>query len=303
MTPMAVAIVNLNTREPLRACLQTVIAEAPPEIVVADNGSTDGSIEMVQAEFPAVRIQVHPENPGYGTAANRAIAACRSPYVLLLNSDTELRPGALAGLAEYLDRHAQVGIVGPRLVDPDGTLQPSCYPFPGSLAWLLDNNTLSAVVRGVPGLRDQCLRTSPHDKAQRVPFVKGAALAIRREAFDRVRGFDETFFMYAEEVDLCYRLLLAGWETHFAPVTDVTHLGGASTNQVRTAMTVEHYLGEMRFYRRHYSPLRVAGLIALHKMIVLSRLIRDSVRLRLARGAARGIAEDVAAWKRLLLGG
>ncbi|MBA3658471.1 MAG: glycosyltransferase family 2 protein [Gemmatimonadales bacterium] len=303
MTRMAVAVVNLNTREHLRVCLRTALAAAAREIVVADNGSSDGSLEMVRAEYPGVRLQVHSENPGYGAASNRAIAACTSPYVLLLNSDTEIRPGALEALTAYLDEQPESGIAGPRLLNPDGTLQPSCYPFPGSLAWLLDNNTLSRSVGVVPGLRDLCYRTSPHDRARPVPFVKGAALAIRRTAFDEVRGFDESFFMYAEEVDLCYRLGAAGWEIHFAPVTDVTHVGGASTRQVRTAMAIEHYRADLRFYRRHYAPARVASLVALHKLNLVARLVRDSVSLRSARADRPNVAEDLAAWKRLLLEG
>lgn len=301
MAPMSVAVVNFNTHHHLHACLATVLAEGPAEVVVADNGSTDGSVEMLRAEYPDVRLQVHPHNPGYGTAANHAIGSCRSPYVLLLNSDTELRPGALRALGGHLDRHPRAALVGPRLLNPDGTLQPSCYPFPGSLAWLVENGTPAFVTARVPRLRRRSLRTWAHDTIRQVPFVQGAAIAIRRSAFDQVGGFDDGFFMYAEEADLCLRLAAAGWEIHFAPVTDVTHAGEASTGQQRTEMVIEHYRADLRFYRRHYPAAQVAALVALRKGIVLARLLRDAIRLECLPGRNPGLAEDVAAWKRLLI--
>src|SRR5207249_1100336 len=123
----AVVIVSWNTRDLLRTCLLRAAAELPAELVVVDNGSVDGSVEMVRAEFPEVRLQVLPENPGYGAAANRGCAATESEYVVLLNADAFLRPGALAGLTRHLQEHPRAGVAGPRLVNADGTLQRSCH--------------------------------------------------------------------------------------------------------------------------------------------------------------------------------
>ncbi len=119
-TPMAVAIVNYNTREYLRACLATVLPEAPSEVVVVDNASSDDSVEMVQAEYPNVALHANKTNVGYGAAANQAIASCIAKYILLLNADTLLQPGALRALSSYLDLGSQIAIVGPRLVNPQG---------------------------------------------------------------------------------------------------------------------------------------------------------------------------------------
>lgn len=204
--PMAVAVVCHNTRDDLRACLESLRSEAPAEVVVADNGSTDGSAAMVRSEFPEVRLLVDEGNPGYGAAANRAVAATVSPYVLLLNADTRVTPGALRALAAFLDAHPRAGVAGPRLVNPDGTLQVSCFPFIGTLRLMLEKTPAARWLARVPALRDRWLLShSLHDRPREVPWVLGAALALRREAFAAVGGFDPAFFMYAEEIDLCQK--------------------------------------------------------------------------------------------------
>ena len=199
MSATDVVIVNWNTRDLLRTCLQHASSEQPAQIVVADTGSRDGSPEMVRREFPQCTLVLIPENPGYGAASNMAIELCASEYVLLLNSDTEVHPGTLRVLQEYLDTHERAAIVGPRLVGPDGSSQESCFPFPRPLRPLTQIKA----------------RSLSHDRAGPVPWVLGAALAIRRAAFDAVGGFDQAYHMYFEEVDLAYRLRKAGWEHTF----------------------------------------------------------------------------------------
>jgi GT2 family glycosyltransferase len=302
MMPIAVAIVNYNTREHLRECLGTVYAEAPSKVVVVDNASSDSSVEMVQAEYPWVVLHANKTNLGYGAAANQAIASCTAEYVLLLNSDTFLQPGALRALSTYLDLHPHVAIVGPRLVNLDGSLQASCYPFPTPLNALLMNTTLGRLIGYVPGLRNYYLYTWPHSRARVVPWVKGAALAIRQKAFKAVGGFDEFFFMYFEETDLCSRLGALGWEVHFAPVTTIVHTGGASTRQRRTDMAIQYFVSLRRFYQRHYTRKRLAALVVVVKGIMLVRWIVNSVRLHITHDPHRraAIAEEIVAWQRVL---
>ncbi|MBU6481602.1 MAG: glycosyltransferase family 2 protein [Nitrospirae bacterium] len=301
---IAIIIINYNTCQELQACLGSIKLEEAGEVVVVDNNSSDGSVEMVRSKYPWVTLHANKTNLGYGTAANRAIAGCTAQYVVLLNSDTRLQPGALEALSRYLDQHAGVAIVGPRLVNADGTLQASCYPFTGTFRWLLDNDAWIRLIRYVPVLRNYCLRTWSHAYARGVPCVKGAALAIRREALDAVGGFDESFFMYFEEMDLCYRLTVAGWQIHFAPVTTVVHVGEASTMSYRTDMTVQFAISNLLFCQRHYSRLRFMGVITIMGSIMLTRLIRDTVRLSFTRDRSKRtrIAEDIAAWQRVLLG-
>jgi GT2 family glycosyltransferase len=304
LTPMAVTIVNYNTRECLQACLETVQLEKPGEVVVVDNASSDGSVEMAQACYPQVDLHANKTNVGYGAAANQAIASCSARYVLLLNSDTMLERGALQAMSTYLDEHPRAAVVGPRLVGMDGNLQLSCYPFPTPFNLLFVNSIVGRLIRYVPVLRNWHLRTWSHARARVVPWVLGAALAIRPEAFMAVGGFDESFFMYSEEMDLCYRLQAAGWQVHFAPVTTVRHVYGASTKQRRTEMLVQLFTSLRHFYQRHYSKLQLLQLDIILKSFALARWIVDSVRLSIARKACDRalLAENLAAWKQLLLG-
>ncbi len=304
MSSIAVIIVNHNTREHLRACLASVQQEALGEVIVIDNASSDGSVEMVQAYYPQVVLHASKENIGYGAAANLAVAFSTAKYVLLLNSDTLLQTGVLQALSIYLDRNPQAAVVGPRLVNPDGTLQASCHQTPGTLKWLFDNCTLSRLIRYIPVLRNYSLLTWSHNQARIVPWVLGAALAIRREAFEAVGGFDETFFMYFEETDICYRLNIEGWEVHFAPVATIMHVGGASTMQNSTDMAIQFSVSIMKFFQKHYSGLRLAGLVKVTKSRVLLRLIRDIIRFQITRDACKRarIDKDVAVWRDVLSG-
>ncbi len=298
---VAVAIVNWNTRDHLRACLASAVVEAE-EIVVVDNGSTDGSVELVRHLYPHVAIEILPSNPGYGAGANVAVRRARMPYVFLLNSDTILRPGWLTAVSTYLDACPRVAILGPRLVNPDGSLQTSCFRFPRPLMPLLRAQPLAPVVRRIPVLRDHYLPAWPHDRPRRVPWVLGAALALRRTAFDAVGGFDEGYHLYFEEVDLCYRMQQAGWEIHFAPVTEVIHAGGASTSQRGAAMLREVVLSSSRFYERHYAGARLVAARLLLRTGMLGRWVRDELRAGLAESAGRRreLKTQAGVWRRAL---
>jgi GT2 family glycosyltransferase len=241
-------------------------------------------------------------NPGFGTAANQALADCPSPYVLLLNSDTRLTRGSLRAMATYLQAHPRAAIVGPRLINLDGTLQVSCFPFETPLYLFLHESMIGAWIRHLPVLREHYLPTWSHNRPRVVPWVMGAALAIRKAAFDEVGGFDESFFMYSEEVDLCYRLRKAGWQVHFAPVTDVTHVRYASTNQQRVAMSVWLYRSRMHFYRRHYSRWRLLLYKAVVTYVMVRGLALGQWQLRHLREKADRamLEEDMVVQQRIL---
>lgn len=304
MSTIAAAIVNYNTRDDLRACLASLQGAGAAEIVVVDNASADGSAAMVQAEFPGATLCTNQHNSGYGSAANQAIAHCHAPHVLLLNSDTLVEPETLPILDNYLREHPHVAIAGPRLHNPDGSLQASAYPFPTPLYIFLEESTLGRLIHHLPWLRQRYLRTWTHDQTRPVPWLLGAALAIRRQPFLTIGGFDPAYFMYLEETDLCYRLRAAGWDIHFVPDATLIHTGGASTRQYRTAMAVQFFTSLRHFYRRHYSPLRQLELLLIIKAVVFGRFLRERARLRLTQepNTRQRIQHDLAAWQQLLWG-
>lgn len=305
MSRMAVVVVSYNAREDLLACLRSLVRTAtrPPPIVVVDNGSTDGGPALVRAEFPGVEIVTDPANRGYGAAANLGARRSTTPYILVLNSDTVIPEGTLDRLSDYLDRNPRVALAGPRLRSPNGRLEPSCHPPLGTLRSVLEKSRLGRAVARLPGLGTNWpLVNWAHDHPRAVPWVTGAALALRRTAFDALGGFDEGYFMYAEEADLCWRLWHAGWEVHFAPVADVVHRGGASTAPVRGPMALQKVRSAIRFYRRHYAAPRAALLVVGIRGAMLWRWCRDALRLRTARDPLirSRLAEDLAVWRRAL---
>ena len=300
---VVIAVINYNTRDELRTCLDS-IRFCLNRVVVFDNGSTDGSAEMVRALYPEVSLMESATNLGYGSAANRVFLshprARGAEFLILANSDIIFAEGSIAALVDDLRRHRDAGLTGPRLLNTDGSLQRSCFPLPGGFQWIFDNDAVCALLRFFPVLRGRLLRLWEHDAEREAPWVKGALLAIRRTAFEEIGGFDEFFFMYYEDTDLCLRLAKRGWRIRFTPAAEAIHSGGASTGKVRTAMAVELFESSMLFARRHYSRLHSTLLLRLWKLILLARLVRDRAWLALRGGAARNpaVSSDLEAWRR-----
>ena len=276
---VSVAVVNFNTKDLLERCLESVLAANPDSVVVVDNHSSDGSAAVVRERFPTVCLIANDVNRGYGGAANQAVRVCSSPFVLLLNSDTRGAPDTLANLATYLKREGSAAVVGPRLVSGDGRLQRSTYPFPHAADIIFGESGLHQVIRRVPWLRERFLRTWAHDRPRAVPWVLGAAITLRRTAFDELGGFDEAYFLYYEEIDLCRRAADLGLKTHFAPVATVIHDGGASTGQDPPGAK-RHLLTSMRRYLRVHEPRsRGQRVLSAMRIIDAARFARDVARL------------------------
>jgi N-acetylglucosaminyl-diphospho-decaprenol L-rhamnosyltransferase len=256
---------------------------------------------MVAREFPTVEIDLDAANPGYGAGANRGIRRCRGADVLLLNSDTRLAPGALPPLLAYMHANAKVGVVGPRLINTDGSLQPSTFRFPSPFRPQPKRNPLTPLIRRLPIARERYLPTWSHSRPRTVSYVLGAAMAIRRKAFDDVGGFDESFFMYSEEIDLCWRMRRAGWETHFAPVTEVVHVGAASTQQRRAEMLEHYVMSSLHFFARNHSRQLEGARFAMRCGVGL-RLLRDALRYPLTSDERRRreLADNIGVWRRTL---
>jgi N-acetylglucosaminyl-diphospho-decaprenol L-rhamnosyltransferase len=247
---LSVVIVSWNTAALLRAGVQSLVAGSAGlnvEIIVVDNASQDESGPLVRREFPSVRLIQNPTNVGYARANNQGIAGSRAPYVMLLNSDTQVPPGALAGLLDFVAVHPEVGAVGPRLVRPNGSPQPYAFGGDPTISYLLARG-LNRV------LRRRYLHDWATPVAQPVDWVSGACLLVRRSAIEQAGPLDENIFMYFEDNDWCLRLRRAGWKIYLVPQVQVVHLGGQSVAGNPAARGV--YAQSLRyFYRKHYSPL------------------------------------------------
>ena len=264
---LSIIIISWNTRELLGRCLASVEDElrAQPtlsaEIWVVDNGSRDDSVALVRRRFPAVRLVANQHNAGFAAANNQALRRSRGRTLLLLNPDTELEPGALAALLAYMAAHPEAGAAGPYTRNPDGSLQISCYPAPTLARELWRLLHLDALWPYAVYRMDRWDPARP----RRVDGLQGACLLLRREALEQVGLLDERYFIYSEEVDLCYRLQRAGWQLAWVPRARIVHYGGQSTQQAAADMFLQLYRGKLLFFRKHYGP----GRGRLYKLVLL----------------------------------
>jgi GT2 family glycosyltransferase len=250
---VSVAIINWNTRDLLRNCLASLDQNRPAchsETLVVDNASTDGSVEMVTAEFPQAMVIHNQSNHGYARAANQAIAKSRGHYIFVLNSDTEVSSGVLDSLLSLAESDLKIGAIGPRLINSDGSLQLSCRRFP-SLTSGIGHAIFSLFSADNPYTRQYRLTDWNHAEATEVDWVSGAALFLRREAAFQIGLFDEEYFMYVEDLDLCYRLHQAGWKVHYAPSAAVMHHVGQSSVLRSPQMVMEHHRSLYRFISKN----------------------------------------------------
>jgi GT2 family glycosyltransferase len=262
---LSIIIVSFNTRDLLRECLQTLAQHANGinyEIIVIDNASRDGSAEMVAQEFPAIKLIRSPTNLGFAAANNLGFYQALGRYVVLLNSDAFLTEHALQQALSYMQQHPEVGLAGARLIGKKGEWQPSARMFPNLLRHFL---TLSGLAAKYPKSRffGQTDRTwASSDEIAAVDWVPGAFSIIRHDVLKRVNYFDEDFFLYYEEVDLCRRIQKAGYLIMYLPQVTVIHLGGESSKTLNLEISsagTQVVLWQMRsallFFRKHHGYL------------------------------------------------
>src|SRR5262245_8053838 len=280
MPTIGIIIVSFNTRELLRACLASLRdCTLPHRVVVVDGASVDGSAAMVRSAFPEVCLIEPGRNTGFAAGNNIGLrqgmgvrgwgmgdrSDSPSPiphpltpeYVLFLNPDTVVHPGATEVLVGFLEAHPRVGAASPRLLNPDGSIQSAAFRFPTLAMTLLDLFPPGEVLPG------RLYNSWWHgryaqEREGAAPFPVdhplGACILARREVIEQVGGMDEQFFMYSEEVDWCYRVRRAGWAIWQIPTARVTHVGGAATRQFRTRMLTALYESRLRFFGKHYRP-------------------------------------------------
>ncbi len=252
---ISIVIVNWNVKNLLRECLQSIFAsdiDAPPEVIVVDNASADGSVAMVRAEFPQVTLIASDENLGFARGSNLGASHATGNFLFLLNPDTRLQPDTLRLLRDYLQANPSVGVVAPQLLWADGSIQSSRrrFPTPATMLWestLLEqwfpHNRIAARYR---------LEDIPPTKTIPVDWAVGAALFLRREIWEQVGGLDESFFMYFEETDWCRRVANAGWKIHYLPMAKVIHYEGQSSGQVIAARMARFQRSKIRYAEKWF---------------------------------------------------
>jgi GT2 family glycosyltransferase len=259
---LSIVILNYNTRDHLRACLHALQVEGSTslaggalesEVIVVDNASSDGSAEMVAAEFPWVQLIRSPRNGGFAFGNNQALTSCRGRAVLLLNPDTLMPSAGIAGMLEVLKAHPEAGIIGPKLLKPDGSMHLACrrsFPTPSVAFYRISG--LARLFPKSPRFGRYNLTYVDPDRAIEVDSVCGACMLVRRTVIDRVGLLDERFFMYGEDLDWCLRTRLMGWTVRYDPGIVVQHQHGASSRK-RALRTTYHFFRAMDlFYRKHY---------------------------------------------------
>jgi hypothetical protein len=283
---LSIIVINWNTRDLLYSCLTSILHatldhRVESEVIVIDNNSSDGSQEMVRTKFKGVRLIESKENMGYCRAANLGVRQSEGRYVLTSNSDIEFKEGHLSGIVSFMDENPDIGAVGPRLVNSDGSIQHSCRNFP---------SFFNAMVHAFAGIffpnnrfsRKYKMMDFDHNKTSRVDWVSGACMLFRREAFERVSGFDERYFMYVEDMDICYAINVAGYSVYYYPDVTALHIIGQSSKRAGYRMISEFQKSIFRFYRKRYSggfmilsiPLIFLGLVVRGAILLLINIFK-----------------------------
>ncbi|MBN1976942.1 MAG: glycosyltransferase family 2 protein [Anaerolineae bacterium] len=257
MVDLSIVIVSWNVRDLLRQCLRSIfanlqLADLPTcEVIVVDNVSTDGSPELVQAEFPNVHLIANAENRGFPAANNQGVTVAQGRYVLILNPDTKVVGDALAAMVAYADANPDVGVVGPQLLNEDGSVQSSRRRFPTPATAVFESTWLQPYApRRL--LERYYVQDQPDDATLDVDWVKGAALMARQEAIEQVGPMDAGYFMYSEELDWCRRFKDAGWRVVYLPTAQIVHYGGKSSDQVVTSRHIHFQTSKVRYFHKFH---------------------------------------------------
>ena len=248
---ISIIILSWNVRALLRACLRSLpLVDPQTEIIVVDSASSDGTPAMVASEFPTARLIASSENLGYTRGNNLGLRAAAGRYLFILNPDTEVQGDALAQMAAYMEAHPQVGVLGPQLRFADGSVQSSRRRFPSFSVSLLESTWLQPLAGGRLLNRYHAREVRDDDIAE-VDWVTGAAMFVRRAAYDQVGGFDEQFFMYSEELDWCRRLKTAGWKVVYFPPARIVHHEAQSAAQVPAATHIRFNSSKILYVRKY----------------------------------------------------
>ena len=272
---LSIIIVSWNTRQTTCDCIRSIYGQPSKvdyEVIVVDNASSDGSVDMVNREFPEVIIISNSENRGFAAANNQGIAVAQGRYVLLLNSDTIVLDGAIDKVVAFADTHPKAGITGCRVLNEDKTLQLSCFMFPSVLNMTLWITYLFKLFPRSRFFGRERMTWWDRDDVREVDVLTGCFMLVRRESLEQVGLMDERFFMYFEETDWCYRFKQEGWKVMFTPNAEIIHLGGASSKQIRAAMVKQWRKSMLLFFKKHKSISEYLSAWFLIMLFLLTRV-------------------------------
>lgn len=294
---LSITICSWNTVDDLRKCLESLReaqGEANFEVIVVDNASQDGSPDMVEREFPDFRLLRQSSNLGFTGGHNLAIKARVARNVALLNSDTIVHKGALGSIVAYMADRPAVGVLGPKLLNPDGSLQFSCRRFPNPVAAAFRNTVLGKLFPNNRFVKTYLMQDFDHSAVQKVDWVSGAAMFIRGELIDKIGGLDPDYFMYCEDTDFCFRAHTANFDVVYFPQAVITHAIGRSTDRAANKMIVRFHKSMLLFYRKNtlaktWAPIKwvllvlAAGALAVRASLFLSKNFWDAFMRRVRR--------------------
>jgi N-acetylglucosaminyl-diphospho-decaprenol L-rhamnosyltransferase len=285
MADTSVVVVTYNALPWIERCLESVRGY---ETIVVDHGSTDGTVELVRERFPEARL-IQQENKGLGGGSNTGMRVASGDYYLLLNSDAWAVGDAVEQLTAFAESRPDAGVVGPKLLNPDGSLQRSVRGFPTLWRLATEYFFLRKLAPRAQALNAFYGARFDHDEVREAEFLMGACFLVRRQAADTVGLFDEDFFMFSEETDWCYRFRQAGWKVLFYPRAEFVHVGGATTAQNWGPMYREQLRGHLRFLAKHRGWREAERA---------RRLLLASMRLRsvIFRGERRRTSAEAARW-------
>lgn len=265
---LSIIILNYKSKGLLRQCLRGILKspiKSSYEIIVVDNASNDGTPAMISAEFPTIRCIASPINTGFGQGNNLGIKVSSGRYVAIMNPDLAILDNALDRLVAYLDTHQDVGIVGPKLANPDGSTQFSCYRYPTPMIPIYRRTLLGRTVAGKRALANYLMTDFDHKTERDVDWLLGACLVMRRSVLDKIGLFDKRFFLYFEDTDLCRRVHEAGMRVVYNPTISIVHYhrrlsaDGSLVSSLFNEVTRIHIMSAIKYFWKYHSEKGVGG--------------------------------------------
>lgn len=254
---VSIIVVNYNTKKLTLECIQSIYQSelsCQYEIILVDNNSTDRTVDAVATEFPDVKVVANKENVGFSKANNQAINWSKGRYILLLNSDTIVNSGTIDIISRFMDENMEAGATGCKVLLPDGRLDQAChrgFPTPAASFYYLTG--LDKKYPNNPRYNGYHLSHLNLDEIHEIDCLVGAFMMVRREAIEQVGLLDETYFMYGEDIDWCYRIKQAGWQIYYNPMTEIIHYKGASSRKKPMKIVYEFHRAMYLFHRKHFS--------------------------------------------------